>query len=200
MSQSAKSRAPRASSFSRPAGIEVAAKHHLPEVVDARRILANDHGGALLDRVLAAAFANAGNALVGFNGDDVEALIEQHGRTGIQVEADAGDLQRRRRGGLRQPERRAANPAAPPRLANCKKERRFMEVLLQPQGGGLAKPRPAAWVRKFTPFPVLKPRKGVIKTTACPATVPVHPRTLFRPFRAGGETGRGPRTQAVGLG
>jgi len=72
---------------------------------------------------------------------------------------------------------------------------------IQPQRGGLAKPRPTAWVRKVTAFLVLKPRRGVIKT-AClaSATLRVHPGVLFRPFRACGQTGRGSRTQAVGLG
>ena len=28
---------------------------------------------------------------------------------------------------------------------------------IQPQRGGLAKPRPAAWVRKVTPFSILQP-------------------------------------------
>jgi hypothetical protein len=34
---------------------------------------------------------------------------------------------------------------------------------IQPQRGGLAKPRPTAWVRKVTAFLVVKPRKGFRK-------------------------------------
>jgi hypothetical protein len=73
--------------------IEVAAVHHLPEVVDARRVLADEHGAALLHGVFRAAFADAGDALVGLDGDDVLALVEEFlGVARIAVVAHARDL------------------------------------------------------------------------------------------------------------
>src|SRR5262249_20322642 len=57
--------------------IEVAAVHELPQVVDSRRVFADQHRTALGDSVLGAAFAHAGDALVGLDGDDVLALVEE---------------------------------------------------------------------------------------------------------------------------
>ena len=64
--------------------IEVAAVHDLPETLDLGGILAGDHRAALLHGVLTAAFPDAGDALIGLDGDDVEALIEQGFREGLR--------------------------------------------------------------------------------------------------------------------
>jgi hypothetical protein len=61
-------------------------------VICAKRILANDHGSALFNRVLAATFSDAGNSLVRLHGHNVETLIKEHRRIGIQVKAHAGNL------------------------------------------------------------------------------------------------------------
>ena len=40
-------------------GIKVAAKHHLPEAINAGRILADDHGRALLHRLVRTSFSHS---------------------------------------------------------------------------------------------------------------------------------------------
>jgi len=73
-------------------GIEIAAIHDLPEMLNARRTLADDHGAELLDHVFGAAFSDAGDALIGFDGDHVAALVKDGPPARDVVIADAGDL------------------------------------------------------------------------------------------------------------
>jgi hypothetical protein len=97
--------------------VEVGAVHELPEVLDPRRVLADDQARELLDHVAAAALADAGEALVRLDRDDRVALVE--GRPGLRglVEAHTRDPQgthaRRRRCGL------AAADAAQKRAARA---------------------------------------------------------------------------------
>ena len=49
----------------------------LPDVLDAERVFANHHLGALLDHILGAALANADNAAVGFDLDNAASLIKK---------------------------------------------------------------------------------------------------------------------------
>ena len=58
-------------------GVEVAAEHHLPKVIGAKRVFADQHRGALLDGIFGAAFADSRNPLIGFNGDNVKTLVER---------------------------------------------------------------------------------------------------------------------------
>ena len=72
--------------------VEERAQHILPEVLDAARVLADHAAGALHQQVGSAAFADAGDAGVGLDGDNHIALIEE--RVGIRrrPHADAGHL------------------------------------------------------------------------------------------------------------
>ena len=72
--------------------IEAAAIDELPQVVDARRVVADQHLGALGDGIARTAFADAGNSLIGLHGDDVETLVEHRARSRIVIKADARDL------------------------------------------------------------------------------------------------------------
>ena len=72
--------------------VEVAAIHDLPEVLDTRRILTDDHGPELLDRILRAALADPRDALIGLHRDHVAALVEDRPAPRVVVIADARDL------------------------------------------------------------------------------------------------------------
>ena len=67
--------------------------HQLPEVLDAGGILADDDRGQLFDRIGVAALADAGNALIGLDGDDVAALVENRAAVGHTVVAHPRDLE-----------------------------------------------------------------------------------------------------------
>ena len=73
-------------------GIEEAAEHQLPEVLDTGGVLANQLSGNLADEVRGAAFANPGQAGIGFNGDDVKTLVDHRAGDGGFVIANAGNL------------------------------------------------------------------------------------------------------------
>ena len=75
-----------------PRGVEAAAIDELPQMIDTRRIVADQHLGALGDGVARAAFADTGDPLISFDGDDVETLVEHGTRSRIVIEADARDL------------------------------------------------------------------------------------------------------------
>jgi hypothetical protein len=72
--------------------VEPAAVHELPEVVDARGILTNEHRRALVHHVLGTAFADPRNSGVGLNGHDAVALVKGRVRALRLVIADAPDL------------------------------------------------------------------------------------------------------------
>ena len=72
--------------------IEEGARHVLPEALDVLRVLADEASGGLLEGVARAAFADAGDAGVGFDGDDEVALVEERIGAFRRVHADARDL------------------------------------------------------------------------------------------------------------
>ena len=59
-----------------PRGIEIGPLHHLPVVLDAERVLADQQAGALFHGAGFAAFAHADQAGFGLDGDDVGGLVE----------------------------------------------------------------------------------------------------------------------------
>ena len=75
-----------------PGRIEEGARHVLPEALDVLRILADQASRGLLQGVARAAFADAGDAGVGLDGDDEVALVEQGVGLLRRVHADARDL------------------------------------------------------------------------------------------------------------
>ena len=77
--------------------VKISAEHGLPKMVDPRRILADQHTGALLHRIPAAAFADPGDAGVGFHGDDLVTLVEGRIQVTRPVNPDPGDLHPRER-------------------------------------------------------------------------------------------------------
>ena len=79
----------------------------LPERLDSKRVLADERAGALLEGVLRAALADAGDADVGLDGHDHVALVEERIEVRRPVDADAGDFGFRER---RQRAERAKNP------------------------------------------------------------------------------------------
>src|SRR5215475_14598220 len=72
--------------------IKVPAIHELPEMFDAERIFTNQQSCALLDRIFGAAFANAGNPLIGFDRYDVKTLVEDGSRIRIVIEANPSNF------------------------------------------------------------------------------------------------------------
>ena len=81
--------------------------HQLPQVLDAGRIFTDDDAGELFDRIAVAAFTNAGNALVGFDGDDMAALVENRAAAGYMVVPHPCDFEFGKGGsGLRRQRRR----------------------------------------------------------------------------------------------
>ena len=63
-----------------PGWVEVLAIHQLPEVLDARWILADDDSSELLYRIPMAAFADPGDPLVGLDRHDMARLVEDRTR------------------------------------------------------------------------------------------------------------------------
>ena len=72
--------------------------HRLPEALDLERVLADQASGALLERVLGAAFADSCNSGVGLDGTDHIALVEKLIPVWRLIDADARDLRRSERG------------------------------------------------------------------------------------------------------
>ena len=58
-------------------GIEEGAVHVLPEVLDVLRVAADEAAGGGCEKIFGAAFADAGDAGVGLDGDDDVALVEE---------------------------------------------------------------------------------------------------------------------------
>ena len=72
--------------------IEEGARHILPQPLDVVRVLADQPAGALLQHVLGAAFADAGDPGLGLHGHHQVALVEQRIGVGRFVDTDSGDL------------------------------------------------------------------------------------------------------------
>ena len=73
-------------------GIEEGAVHVLPEALDVLGVAADEAAGGGGKEVFGAAFADAGDAGVGLDGDDDVALVEEGRGVGRVVGADARDL------------------------------------------------------------------------------------------------------------
>ena len=82
-----------------PRRIEPGDEHLLPDRLDLEGILADQRAGALLERVLRAALADAGDAEVGLDRAEHVALVEQQVRVRRLVDADARDLAAREAAG-----------------------------------------------------------------------------------------------------
>ena len=78
--------------------IEPGDVHLLPERLDLERVLADQRPGALFQRVLGAAFADARDADVGLHRDDHVALVEQRVQVRRFVDANPRDLRLGKRG------------------------------------------------------------------------------------------------------
>src|SRR5207244_11114684 len=72
--------------------------HRLPEALDLERVLADQASGALLERILGAAFADSCDSGVGLDGTDHIALVEKLIPVGRLIDADARNLRRSERG------------------------------------------------------------------------------------------------------
>src|SRR5262249_46226866 len=72
--------------------VEIASIIDLPQMIDAQWILADDHLRALLDGVLRAALADANDPGVGFDSDDVGALVKERLGERIVIEANPRDF------------------------------------------------------------------------------------------------------------
>src|ERR1044072_5798170 len=88
-------------------GIEVATHHTLPEIVDAERIQADQHTGALFHRSRLPALADSDEPAFGFDHHDVGRLVDHRlglptlSITGISEVMNELDLVLRQREGLR---------------------------------------------------------------------------------------------------
>ena len=92
-----------------------------------KRILADERAGALFERVLRSAFADAGDADVGLDRADHVALVEELIQIGRLVDANARDLRFRQRGfGELRPHERGSRSD---RARDFRKDRRNMFVL-----------------------------------------------------------------------
>ena len=75
-----------------PRGIKVTPVHQLPEVLDPPGIFADKHRRALDDRVARSTLADSGDALIGFDGDEIGALVKDRPGPRIRVVPDSGDF------------------------------------------------------------------------------------------------------------